>query len=110
MSGSFSCITQDRLRQLSDIDLSPQEWTELEDHVTDCVHCRAVMDEIAADPDWHQQLRQAFCCDKDRDGRPSPDGLASEDAQQEGDGPHQRLLALLGATDNPRMLGRIGPY
>jgi hypothetical protein len=52
-------ITEDRLRRLADDDLSLQEWTELEAHVTECPHCQAVMDEIAADADWHEELRRA---------------------------------------------------
>ncbi len=110
MNGSIACMTEDRLRQLADDDLSPREWADLEGHVTGCGHCRALMDEIAADADWRQELRHAFSSGNDSNCTPGQEFLADDDVHQDGEGPYQRLLELLGPTDDPRMLGRIGPY
>jgi serine/threonine protein kinase len=52
------------------------------------------------DDPWREEMRAALS--SDREGPPLP--------EQDDDAFHQRVLTLLGPTDDPRMLGRIGPY
>jgi serine/threonine protein kinase len=105
-----ACTRHEALRHPSDNDLLPQEWSKWESHVTSCASCRAALDELAADDDWRQQVRHALSGDKAAQSWGGSNGDGNEDGHPDGDGSLRHLPALLGPTDDPRMLGRIGPY
>jgi WD40 repeat protein len=108
MNGSVSCLTPERLRQLSADELSPPELEELEEHVTHCESCRCALEAASAEPDWRQEVRDALT------DVSVPEGW-SRLADSTDDGSHdacavEPFLKLLGPTDDPHMLGRIGTY
>ena len=110
MNRSHACVTPQRLRQLLENELSAQEWSVLEDHVTHCASCRGTMDAAAEDGQWQQEVRDALGDDQRADGWVGQLDSAVEDVPGEDDDSLRRLRELLGPTDDPRMLGRIGPY
>jgi len=110
MNDSLSCLTPERLRQLSENELTPPQLAELEEHVTHCESCRFAIEQAAAEPEWRQEVRAALA---DESGPQSWSGLTDSSLEDE---PHDACVAveqfrrLLGPTDDPRMLGRIGTY
>lgn len=110
MNHETACITPERIRQLADNDLSPREWTELESHLTDCERCRQVMEEAEAESPWLQEVSDALSGGHHKDGVLGQATSDVEDSQHGLDSSLQGMLALLGPTDDPRMLGRIGAY
>jgi serine/threonine protein kinase len=124
MSNSMACLSPVRLRELAHEDLPPQRWTELEEHLTHCERCRWALDEFEGDPQWRNEVRSALSNGVLSDGVLS-DGVLSDGVPADGSRPAtaqvdearpdaiaalRSVLALLGPTDDPRMLGRIGPY
>jgi serine/threonine protein kinase len=109
MNDAIVCTRCTTLRNVLQDDLSPNQWSEWEDHVTACADCRAALDVLAADDPWRDDLRAVLSSVREGSTLPSPDGDDCANAA-DGDAFLQRVLALLGPTDDPRMLGRIGPY
>lgn len=78
-------------------ELSDVEIQELETHLTACSTCRSRLDEsTASQNEWHA-LRDSLNDNQDSDTIPGSENLAS-------------LKRLLGPSDNPQMMGRIGTY
>lgn len=108
MNSSPSCLTHERLRQLSQNELSPPEMGQLDEHVTHCEFCRRLLEEVGADLDWQRELRVALSDASDRHPVSAHIDSSADDAQH--DGSVEQFVKLLGPTDDPRMLGRLGPY
>src|SRR5579872_7294198 len=104
MTNSVSCLTHERLRQLSENALSPPEMEAIEEHVTHCETCRSALESAAADPGWQDEVREALSGVGDAEvGSPSGSSPGGDESMAQ-------FRKLLGPTDDPRMLGRIGPY
>ena len=96
---STKCLNEDLLNKLSAGDCSPIELADCEDHVSYCGRCRELLDSRTIDATWHSQFMPAFRAVSE----PSFDEIGDRNVQQS-------ALSLLGPTDNPHMLGRIGGY
>ncbi len=101
MKDAIDCLTSDALQCLAYDEIAPSSLAEIERHLTECDRCRELIDSVTHDRQWDEQIRPilqetviAVTSDTESDHR---DGNAS-------------LLNLLGPTDNPQMLGRIGSY
>ncbi len=110
MNESTVCLSPALLRELARRDLPPRRMAELEEHLTQCEKCRCVIEEFDGDVQWKSELRAAMAGNVSVDGsRPSRVSYDDE-PQAETDDSLQGLLSLLGPTDDPHMLGRIGGY
>lgn len=101
MQSSFTCLPTDELKKFIAGNMPPQRIDEVEDHLSTCQLCRTSLEATVGDQAWWQELQSALSSDSNDceiDNAPSQDNLT------------QRLAALLGPTDNPSMLGRIGSY
>src|SRR5262245_49297305 len=98
MSQTLECLTRDRIQTLQEGSVPPAEVQQIEQHLDDCPACRALLDEAAGEPAAWAELRVSLS-----------DGAAGEHAAEEAPALDQ-VLKLLGPTDDPRMLGRIGSY
>lgn len=78
--------------------LSPQKETAVEEHLSNCDDCRNRISASAGSGDDWTNITGALRADEF-------DGLTPEDSPQP-----LWPLKLLGPTDDPRMLGRIGPF
>ena len=99
------CLTAESLSQLAHDELSPSELHDFEQHVTDCPRCRELLEAADSDPQWREEICPVL---KSPDESP----LVNNNHDESG---HQAeslasVLHLLGPTDDPQMLGRIGPY
>ncbi len=110
MNESKTCLSPERLRELAQSDLPPQRWTELEEHLTQCDKCRRVMEQFDDDEQWQHEIQNALSAELSSDRFQKSALSGFEDSRPDADGSLQRVLSLLGPTDDPRMMGRIGPY
>src|SRR5690606_3115095 len=88
-------------------ELSPQRCAELEEHLSQCESCRQLLETYDDGSPWLAEVRMALSAVANSD--PSPYSAENE-AHKDFDAALQNLLPLLGPTDDPRMLGRIGAY
>jgi serine/threonine-protein kinase len=100
-----ACLTDDDLQQLAHDGLSPEQLAEVEQHVTGCERCRATLESASSDSQWTNEIQPALRTP----GGPVPE---LEECEEIGvDSPrYDSVLRLLGPTDDPNMLGRIGTY
>ena len=100
MNQTTRCLTPDRIRSTcsGSMTLPPDELERIEQHLDECPACRGLLDDAAADPAGWAELRVSLC-----------GGQLFAAAADEAPSLDQ-LLKLLGPTDDPRMLGRIGTY
>ena len=95
------CLTREQLRQIANNELTSSELSEIEQHVTDCRHCRELFGSMEKDRLWQEEVLPVLT-----DAYPPVD--LSDDASEAFD--NDSILKLLGPTDDPHMLGRIGSY
>ena len=75
-----------------------------EEHISACQHCRTAMAGSIGDQDWWREAELSLI------GRLKPEEQYGINNQCEERESFNELLKLLGPTDDPRMLGRIGFY
>ena len=100
------CLTPERLRQFRDDEISPAGLEEIEQHLGECVQCQRLLEDASAETlDW-ADIRESLST--------ASDAMADEFAELAGEAAEAyslpQLLKLLGPTDDPDMLGRIGTY
>lgn len=101
------CLTEETLNRIRRNEISNPEWSVLEEHLNHCADCRSRLESGEQDPDWTQEILPALVAEEE-----SPLVLLDPEtceADQES-GSLDQVLRLLGPTDNPHMLGRIGQY
>jgi serine/threonine-protein kinase len=101
------CLTPGLLEQLAHDGLSPLEIAEVEDHVDNCDRCRTTLEAVFSDAQWTSDIQPVL-----RTPVESVPDLDLDDCEELGvDTPrYDSILPLLGPTDDPNMLGRIGSY
>lgn len=100
MTPSTSPCDRDRIRLFVEQELSGAELQKLEEHLSACSACRAALDDLVADA-------QAW---SDARGCLAEPGETETYPQAEKRGLLECYRSLLGPTDDPRMLGRVGSY
>ncbi|MFO0885147.1 MAG: protein kinase [Pirellulales bacterium] len=103
MKSASVCLLDDQLRSLLEEDLLPQEAADCEAHLATCPRCRDKVESLIGNADWWQEAQDSLRSPQDRTATIPPEKLSSI-------APHADILRLLGPTDNPQMLGRIGSY
>ena len=96
-----TCVKNDELNSFITGEMPGERVAEVESHLTSCAACRAALEASVGDQRWWSDLEYALGDSN------SPSGAKGVDADQEY---MRRLLELLGPTDDPNMLGRIGGY
>ena len=105
---SNRCLNQKQLASfLSSSERSDQESSILQ-HVEYCEHCRVQLERLAGTPVMWQELKEHFFA-KSEFGDSIDETLDDiELADQKRD--FAKLKEMLGPTDDPKMLGRLGGY
>ncbi len=101
MHPSFTCLQPDELKKFIAGDMSPTRVDAIEGHLSTCEACRMSLDATVGDRAWWQDLESALRTDTHASEFDNPESKESV---------CKRLTALLGPTDDPTMLGRIGSY
>lgn len=99
------CFDKLILRRLLSEQLQGSEEAAVLSHIEICSDCRSVMEQMTGAQDLREEIEQHLA-----DHPVDDPGAATE---VESPGLHSDILqiqGLLGATDDPQMLGRLGPY
>lgn len=100
-----TCLSVELLYQLAHNELQPAQLLDVEEHIGKCAHCRLLLDSATLDSEWQEQVLPVL-----KTTRELP--LAAGDLDEIG---HEEqsldsVLRLLGPSDDPHKLGRIGTY
>ncbi|MBS0206077.1 MAG: serine/threonine protein kinase [Planctomycetes bacterium] len=105
LKSTFRCLTVATLDQLAHDELSPTELIQVEEHVGGCEQCRQLLASAEVDAQWQEEI-----CPILRTPSDFADAASEQDESTAGSHGLESVLRLLGPTDDPRMLGRIGTY
>jgi len=107
MNVTSPCLTPQRINELRGDELPPEELAQIEEHLGQCAHCQELLDNSAANQVEWRDLRESLAS-----GRRGADHAwpGEADAEPGESSSLEQILELLGPTDDPRMLGRIGTY
>lgn len=103
MNPASLCLQDEQVRCLLEDDLLPQDAADCEAHLANCQRCRDKVEALIGNADWWQEAEDSLRTPQDRTATLPPEN-------QNSIAPHADILRLLGPTDNPQMLGRIGSY
>ncbi|MCA9049152.1 MAG: hypothetical protein KDA89_10520, partial [Planctomycetaceae bacterium] len=104
-SSLVSCFLRDEL------DGSQQHM--LEEHLTDCDYCREHLETSVAGMNQWEELRSALNSDDGASSGVAGDSAGSDHLTEDADASKDAgefCARLLSPSDDPQMLGRIGPY
>lgn len=104
MMDSKTCLSAKTLTQLTTGELAPATVREIEAHVDDCNRCRELLDS-ESDPRWRHEIWPVLRT-RELEAFEPVDGFDEEHELHSS----SSVLQLLGPTDDPHMLGRIGSY
>jgi serine/threonine protein kinase len=105
MNSTSACLTDDALEQLRHDEMPPAQLRAVEAHLCECLPCRERLAEAESDELWREQIAPAL-----RIPPESPPTASSLELDPLGEAALESVLKLLGPTDDPQMLGRIGNY
>ncbi len=107
MKLSTECLEASQVDSLLLGNLTPEEYEAAQNHLELCEPCRTRVEATIGPEQWWSDVQSVLL--NSRAGAFSQRNASSTDAE-----PNERstakLLDLLGPTDDPNMLGRIGPY
>ena len=115
MNRENTCLLPEQVTSLLEGDLKPDESKAVEHHLSQCDSCREFLDQAVGPDQWWDEVQQSLG-DANRKTQESlevsRDRLASGvwESEPATSLPTDRLLDLLGPSDDPSMLGRIGNY
>ena len=104
--GKHTACQPDLIQRFVAAELSGTELAQLEDHLGDCLDCQTLIETETADPEsWSEAV---FSLREDHD-------LGEADSDQTTDANRSEyiskmVLQSLAPSDDPEMLGRLGPY
>lgn len=98
MTPTQACMSERDVRHLAHDELAPDELTRIEEHLSECSYCQDMLGIEASGMSWCSEIRQVLT------GSADPHELPDESADD------TSILQMLGPSDDPRMLGRIGSY
>lgn len=87
-------------------EMSDLEITSFEDHLETCDACRQRLESQAADPSLWDTARELLL----RTPQKSPDAGSAPDPEWMPDCTTAQVLSFVAPTDDPSMIGRVGPY
>ncbi len=107
MNLSTECLEEPQVDSLLQGNLTPEEFEAAQNHLELCETCRALVEATIGPAQWWSDIQSVLL--NSRNGSLSQRNAPATDAEPN-EPSTTRLLDLLGPTDDPNMLGRIGPY
>ncbi len=107
MNLSTECLEASQVDSLLQGNLTPEEYEAAQDHLELCETCRARVEATIGPEQWWSDIQSVLL--NSRNGSLLQGNAFSTDAQPN-EPSTDKLLDLLGPTDDPNMLGRIGSY
>ncbi|MFO1064048.1 MAG: protein kinase [Pirellulales bacterium] len=108
MNVATPCLTEQQIDELRLDQLSREEMCRIEEHVGECPRCQSLLDNSAADAHEWGDLRESLTQKTVIDDAST--SLFESEEEASASSSLDQILKMLGPTDDPRMLGRIGPY
>ena len=97
MTPTQACMSDRDLEQLAHDQLAPEELNRIEEHLSECSYCQDMLEIGVPGTSWCSEIRQVLPRSASLD---LPDESAND----------RSILQMLGPSDDPHMLGRIGSY
>ena len=111
MQTSADCLQGDELAAFIAGELVDQRTAEVESHLSTCEACRATLENTVGDDDWWSDVEIALRTSSSLKNESALlDETDFENEDQHRAFEHEQLTRLLGPTDDPNMMGRIGSY
>ena len=107
MNLSTECLAASQVDSLLQGNLTPEEYEAAQEHLERCETCRARIESTIGPKQWWSDVQNVLL--DSRTDSSSPRGVSATDSTRFATST-AKLLDLLGPTDDPNMLGRIGPY
>ena len=107
MNLSTECLEASQVDSLLQGNLTPEEYEAAQEHLELCETCRTRIESTIGPKQWWCDVQSVLL--NSRAGSFSSHNACPEDAEAKKTST-AKLLDLLGPTDDPNMLGRIGPY
>ena len=104
--GEHAACQPDLIKRFVAAELSRTELAQLEDHLGGCLDCQTLIETETADSEsWSEAV---FSLREDHDlGETNPDQATDANRSEY---VSKMVLQSLAPSDNPQMLGRMGPY
>ncbi len=101
----LGCLTAESMGRLAQGEFLPAEISSIEEHLGTCEHCRNLLESSSLDDMWCENILPVLQSTSD-------DWEWGHDFKGDGhdDSSLESVLRLLGPTDDPHKLGRIGVY
>ena len=104
MNSTNACLSESEISRLLSTDTPSTETAEAELHLAECGACRSTIETMIADSRWWDEAEQTLATS-------AIWSTVRENAAREAEpSTNVRMLELLGPTDDPAMLGRVGAY
>lgn len=112
MKVHLNCLDPSELNSFLRGDLNADRMAAVEEHVSSCEACTKAIHGLAGDEAWWSDVEIALRSDRAMQGSLERGNPSSQSAGAEGDEliSSDGVLEILGPTDDPHMLGRIGSY
>jgi len=107
MNLSTECLEAAQVELLLQGNLTPPEYATAQEHLEVCEQCRARVEETIGPEQWWGDVQSVLLNSRSALFAKGPASSADADPNET---PTAKLLDLLGPTDDPHMLGRIGSY
>ena len=101
---SAACPKHEFLHRFLSEQLDEQEEARTQEHIDSCAECQKNLETVAGEPELWTGLRKHLANTPLADS-PPPDASSTENSID-----LESIVELLGPTDDPRMLGRLGAY
>ena len=101
MNSPATCLSESEIQTFLSGQSTPAEMTEIENHLSDCDVCRQSIEEGIGPTKWWHEVEDSLRSDEERSLELDEAGMSGLNSQ---------FLRMLGPTDDPGMLGRIGSY
>ena len=112
MKVQTACLSSGEMERFLQSHLSADRMVAAEEHITSCETCMKVMHELAGDAAWWSDVELALSQESAFQAESYSEHEKADLNQEEADERSEisGLLEMLGPTDHPQMLGRIGSY
>ncbi|MEZ6088024.1 MAG: protein kinase, partial [Pirellulaceae bacterium] len=105
MTDRTGCLHPSAIHAMFEGTLPEDEIETVEKHLAVCSSCRNDIESSIGSQDWWSDVKESFSESISPNRHSDFDGQTREQTDVS-----QQLLSILGPTDDPAMLGRIGPY
>ena len=109
MNDMHACLDSETVNKVGNDALTQDEQQAVEEHLSGCSSCRALLEQALDASDWTDQILPLLI-DSHLEARLELSVTASESLGARDAFEYESVRQLFGPSDDPRMLGRIGPY